>query len=335
MKKVFANDYDIIVFFKNFGNLIDKSLYCDLSEEENFTDPCTKEESINQLYNQLYKDNHQITQKEIDELNNQRKKAIEDLKNEMNNLTNNFNNFSNILQDKINSYEIELPSKNNSNVFSKTYEETINFLNKDLINVIDKMEENYCFYTSPINGAVPLPLSLTYEQYKKDSIVRRIIDELESKQPYLIYPNVGDNPYSFKKFKNHIVYDYKEYLKTLYDSSNKQTISQMNQQDPVEVQKNIIDQFLAKIEILETVILLHPLPKQISIAYKFDNSIYTTVFKEPPNIATLEGLLISNQNVEEYRKKLEGISNYILERNVGSGLYNSITELKERVRGLS
>lgn len=331
LKEIFASDYDIIIFFKNFGNLIDKSLYCDLTEEENYTDPCSKEESINQLYSQLYKDNHQLTQKEINELNDQRKRAVEDLKNEMNNLASNFSDFSNILQDKLNSYEIELPSKNNSNVFTKTYEETINFLNKDLINIIDNMEGNYCFYTSPINDVLPLPLSQTYEQYKKDSVVRRIIDELERKQPYAIYPEISNNPYSFEKFKSYLTYDYKDYLKTLYDSSNKQTMSQLTQQDPMTIQKNIVDEFLARIEILEKLILLNPLPKQISLAYKFDANTYISVFKEPSNISTLEELMLNNQNIEEYREKLEGISNYILERNVGSKLFDSITELKKRI----
>jgi len=80
--------------------------------------------------------------------------------------------------------------------------------------------------------------------------------------------------------------------------------------------------------------LLNPLPKQISLAYKFDVNTYISVFKEPSNISTLEELMLNNQNIEEYREKLEGISNYILERNVGSKLFDSITELKKRTEDL-
>lgn len=322
-ENILKSESDIILFFSNLGDVIDKTVFCDIGDsQDNTLDPCMAVDSVNNLYKQLYKDNHNLSDEEIEKLNESRIQAIDDLKNEIYNLTATFEEFPQQIQESINNFEVEIPSRKNEDIYSQTYNQTVKLASgksyEDFVNKLSGINSNNS-YDLVMQSRIPLTTlkQIPELNYTGNSYTRKILDELYKNNPH------QNGNFNLSNFIPNVNLDIESFLKTLYSSSNKKTVSQIKGENVLEKQILILDNSLKILELYKWLLLTNPLAKQISFSYKFDNSLYTRFYNESPSVVKLEDLLSSEDKLEVARVKYEEISNYFV------GINSSLDEYKK------
>lgn len=306
LKDKFKTESDILLFFKSFAKTIDKSQYCDITQEFNTVDPCTTKEAFEQFMKQLYGVNHNLTDEETQEILDNLYKRLNDFDKSIQNFN---SEFSNTVQDKVSQatqQELELVSDNpynslyNATIRSLTNAFTKNKFSEDIknFNIYFLEQEPSLFPKTLLNDFVDsLPAA-----EKSDPKLWKIINELSKDNP-------GTNDkYKFENFIQKINLNYEEEFKQKYGVSKKK-INELVEYKPEEVCAQIISEYTNRIIFAQKLILFQPLPLQISYDYKFDKDLYEILV--PRNNATkLETLVGEDEKLEDYITIFEKISTY-------------------------
>lgn len=332
-EQIFKTQSDIIVFFKNLGTIIDKTLFCQYSEESESSSPCYSKDILKEFTKQIYRENHDIPEDLLEEIANYRENLVTEFQEYASGMPQQIEESFNQSMSNIQNQEIELAGGEN-NVINSSNQSTIKIVANHFKmdgNKFDKKNfsnpEDYNSYYSGEGGGTSLySLKITHQNDQK---FQKVVAELERNLP-------AQNPlYYFDNFLKGVSFNLDD-IKEKY-SVSKKSLSQFNEYDSIQTQKDIVNDCLNKLEIVEYLIKTSPLSSQISYDYKYDKSLYDEIAKFPTAIR-LESLVEPGENIDDYKNIYDIISSYITSRNVTSehfkDFFDKISSVKQFKDGL-
>lgn len=326
-EQIFKTQSDIIVFFKNLGTMIDKSLFCQYSEEVESISPCYSRDMLKEFTKQIYKENHDIPSDLLDEIVNYRDKLVSEFQESVSGMSQQIDSSFNEALSNVQNSEIELAG-GEKNVINSSNQSTIKVVSNHFEMNGNKFKKenfsnpnNYNVYYNGEGGGTSLYQLKINNQ--NDLKFQKVITELEKNLP------AENMMYYFDNFYKNLNFDLNG-VKEKY-SVSKKSISQFNEYDPKKTQNDILDDCLKRLEIIEHLVKTSPLASQISYEYKFDKNLYDEISNFPLAIQ-LSSFVEPGENIEEYKNIYDIISNYITSRNVASGyfkdFFNKISNIK-------